>query len=111
MARPMKGGSIRAPSPRPPRVRKSRRCKAILHCAGRRSLHGAGGRRMGQTAWRALDLPRRAEEDGSRAVEVPVGDRKSTRLNSSHVARSYAVLWLERDTTPARRLRAVGAAA
>src|SRR5690625_4331483 len=73
MARPMKGGSIRAPSPRPPRVRKSRRCKAILHCAGCRSLHGAGGRRMGQTAWRALDLPRRAEEDGSRAVEVPVG--------------------------------------
>src|SRR5437870_8793966 len=27
---------------------------------------------------------------------LPTGDRKSTRLNSSHVAISYAVLWLKK---------------
>src|SRR5690606_22367551 len=65
MARPMKGGSMRAPSPRPPRVRKSRRCKAILRCCWRpilarprRPAHRSNG--MGAP----LDLSRPPGEDG-----------------------------------------------
>src|SRR5439155_11617506 len=34
-------------------------------------------------------------------VEGYGGDRKSTRLNSSHVAISYAVFWLKKNRTPA----------
>src|SRR5690625_7518451 len=33
---------------------------------------------------------------GIQAVDVAVSDRKSTRLNSSHVARSYAVFCLKK---------------
>src|SRR5690625_5695916 len=35
---------------------------------------------------------------GQRGVGIACGDRKSTRLNSSHVAISYAVFCLEKET-------------
>src|SRR5690625_5671587 len=35
-------------------------------------------------------------------AHVPLGDRKSTRLNSSHVAISYAVFCLKKNTTQTR---------
>src|SRR3712207_7609074 len=35
-------------------------------------------------------------EEGFRAVEVPLKDRKSTRLNSSHANISYAVFCLKK---------------
>src|SRR5690625_5729529 len=37
--------------------------------------------------------------DGGTAITTPDKDRKSTRLNSSHVAISYAVFWLEKKKT------------
>src|SRR5437870_10539143 len=36
---------------------------------------------------------------GSQGPPAPVGDRKSTRLNSSHVAISYAVFCLKKKKT------------
>src|SRR5437868_15004721 len=51
----------------------------------------------------ALDQARRAFE----AEEVPVGaiDRKSTRLNSSHVSISYAVFCLKKKKQPSSSSR------
>src|SRR5690625_6521755 len=45
-----------------------------------------------------LDRPQRGIVDVEHGVHVgvPVGDRKSTRLNSSHVAISYAVFCLKK---------------
>src|SRR2546426_8332994 len=40
------------------------------------------------------------EADGA-AHDVRLGDRKSTRLNSSHLVISYAVFCLKKKTTPA----------
>src|SRR5439155_17841099 len=48
---------------------------------------------------RAVDLERRARlslVDHARSWHVPTSDRKSTRLNSSHVAISYAVFCLKK---------------
>src|SRR5207253_4514859 len=40
------------------------------------------------------------DETGSYSLpNLPIGDRKSTRLNSSHVAISYAVFCLKKKTT------------
>src|SRR5439155_11622482 len=39
------------------------------------------------------------EELHKRGVEADIGDRKSTRLNSSHVAISYAVFCLKKKKT------------
>src|SRR5437870_2003043 len=43
-------------------------------------------------------LVRRAISQGSFRIERECGDRKSTRLNSSHVAISYAVFCLKNKT-------------
>src|SRR5438067_8989330 len=48
-----------------------------------------------------LDLDRHREEDAVLAVPV---DRKSTRLNSSHVSISYAVFCLKKKKTRKFRL-------
>src|SRR2546430_9642869 len=42
------------------------------------------------------------------ADEHPEGDRKSTRLNSSHSQISYAVFCLKKKKNPPRRLPALG---
>src|SRR5690349_24217758 len=52
--------------------------------------HGAGQGR----------LPGAISVDG---VDVPVGDRKSTRLNSSHVEISYAVFCLKKKKKKRKR--------
>src|SRR5690606_40917693 len=53
----------------------------------------AGGCKSSAAVDRGADfaLPRAANFHGCRAVRRCVGDRKSTRLNSSHVKISYAV--------------------
>src|SRR5437868_10649602 len=56
---------------------------------GRRRLRRGSGRAAPRRARRAVSLGRRAE---LRAPE----DRKSTRLNSSHVSISYAVFCLKK---------------
>src|SRR5437667_11445318 len=47
-------------------------------------------------------LAGRAHRVDQRLVAVPEigGDRKSTRLNSSHITTSYAVFCLKKQTTP-----------
>src|SRR3989454_6259994 len=47
--------------------------------------------------WRALRQPEPAADGGGR------GDRKSTRLNSSHLVISYAVFCLKKKKKPASR--------
>src|SRR5215510_8245064 len=42
--------------------------------------------------------------EGGRALDKPCGDRKSTRLNSSHVAISYAVFCLKKKNPERDRL-------
>src|SRR5690349_23777672 len=63
----------------------------------------------------ALPICHRVDLDGDHVRDEPVGvrrvdavvvgrrDRKSTRLNSSHVERSYAVLCLKKKSTMYRR--------
>src|SRR5690625_7116081 len=67
------------------------------------AAHAAGGGEGGQGRARAapvcqllkqLRLPHGRVAGGGKAVEKP--DRKSTRLNSSHVAISYAVFCLKK---------------
>src|SRR5699024_11261430 len=53
-------------------------------------LRGTGG------ADRHADvLPHRLDDRGDVRVELDIGDRKSTRLNSSHVSTSYAASCLK----------------
>src|SRR5690625_5440097 len=49
----------------------------------------------------ASALPLNARRSGEGKAVMSVGDRKSTRLNSSHVAISYAVFCLKKKTTRA----------
>src|SRR5256885_9074589 len=57
-----------------------------------------GGRdASSRTAYVLLRRGRRAHVDGG----APRPDRKSTRLNSSHLVISYAVFCLKKKTTPA----------
>src|SRR5207253_5645026 len=66
-----------------------------------------------------LEFGRSAEGRPMRALiacradprQVPLLDRKSTRLNSSHVAISYAVFCLKKKKTRSHRLRAHSATA
>src|SRR5690625_6469561 len=53
---------------------------------------------------RGLTRAQRARRSASRAL-VEAGDRKSTRLNSSHVAISYAVFCLKKKKNTRRRAR------
>src|SRR5258707_9640980 len=48
------------------------------------------------------DHPPRVSEEPHRSTERPGGDRKSTRLNSSHANISYAVFCLKKKNTNAR---------
>src|SRR5690625_5411949 len=63
--------------------------------------------RGGLVAWRACACTKSAEQRRAPATEVVPGraipDRKSTRLNSSHVATSYAVVCLKKQTPCAVR--------
>src|SRR5439155_17335136 len=57
--------------------------------------------RPAASGWRLASALHRADlgdltEAGSASVELRRGDRKSTRLNSSHVAISYAVFCLKK---------------
>src|SRR5439155_13179168 len=62
---------------RPHVLQRVARCRSRTHAAARDFLHGR-------------DLVRRPR------ARVATGDRKSTRLNSSHVAISYAVFCLKK---------------
>src|SRR3712207_8901509 len=55
-----------------------------------------GGRRADERGGVALRLPQPQVRDLRRGDEQPVGDRKSTRLNSSHANISYAVFCLKK---------------
>src|SRR5690606_40759234 len=59
----------------------------------RRPWHGSRARAEGRQ-------PLRGQSSGSRGCRE---DRKSTRLNSSHVKISYAVFCLKKKTTPQAR--------
>src|SRR5437870_7097907 len=50
----------------------------------------------------AKDLLARADAELYANKREPIGDRKSTRLNSSHVAISYAVFCLKKKNTHTR---------
>src|SRR5205085_11833336 len=68
----------------------------------RRGAHHARCARLARVA----DSARRDHERGHRSVPARRGDRKSTRLNSSHSQISYAVFCLKKNTdTRALRLR------
>src|SRR5207253_5087991 len=76
------------------------RSPALGHQIRRSRQHGAHGRTqsLGEAEHNGV---------GRRHYVLPLqgtGDRKSTRLNSSHVASSYAVFWLKKKNT--RRARA-----
>src|SRR5256885_10275259 len=71
---------------------------------------------LGRDAFRRLrlhggavvDAVLRAQLDVEQAQEVPdLGDRKSTRLNSSHLVISYAVFCLKKKNERIRQLRCV----
>src|SRR5690625_6536164 len=51
---------------------------------------GVDGLKTGYTSEAKYCLAATAKRDNMRVVAVVMGDRKSTRLNSSHVAISYA---------------------
>src|SRR3712207_8942041 len=52
----------------------------------------------------AVELDAEARRRGLKSVFVPTGDRKSTRLNSSHANISYAVFCLKKKPATARRV-------
>src|SRR5690625_7535827 len=53
-----------------------------------------------------LSLRRSSQGDSDAVIDVRIGDRKSTRLNSSHVAISYAVFCLKKKNAKHRGQRA-----
>src|SRR5256885_12772418 len=63
-----------------------------------RRLHGAARRRAGRRAPRRARAPLggRRHLDAPRPAPRPRRDRKSTRLNSSHLVISYAVFCLKK---------------
>src|SRR3712207_8319517 len=61
-----------------------------------------GGLIVGRTPT-GIDGSPRSTEEGWR-VSLPLGDRKSTRLNSSHANISYAVFCLKKNNLSLRRL-------
>src|SRR2546427_3724117 len=60
------------------------------------AVDGAVGRAIGL---RAEPLRQQLDERGNGRHRVPAGDRKSTRLNSSHSQISYAVFCLKKKKT------------
>src|SRR5439155_21739505 len=76
---------------RSPRPRRSRCAESpARRRSSCRTISGGPARRRAYSTFEVLD-------DGARDVEAR--DRKSTRLNSSHVATSYAVFWLNKKKT------------
>src|SRR5437773_7499041 len=69
----------------PGRRRRIRRCPA--RCGGRRGLCRAPAKALGQ---------RTREDRRGTDASGRTGDRKSTRLNSSHITISYAVFCLKK---------------
>src|SRR5690606_42096471 len=71
---------------------------AVLHEGGGRGAHGARQRQRVGKRRRQVDClpPRRQPGDCSGHGEGADEDRKSTRLNSSHVKISYAVFCLKK---------------
>src|SRR6266498_4052897 len=99
---PPSGGSSRPPALRldhdpTSAPRRDRRSPLLLRRPGH--VRPAGRRRRAARVGRDLRQPLRDPTGAGRA------DRKSTRLNSSHVRISYAVFCLKTKTTPAFRLR------
>src|SRR5256885_6738860 len=75
--------------------------------ASRVPLRSAGGgyhRRRSRIDLRGLHSQRQGGPAGGsapdRRTEIDAGDRKSTRLNSSHLVISYAVFCLKKKTIP-----------
>src|SRR5947199_4660264 len=66
-------------------------------------------RRLGEIAYLAGNL-RRREADALRAMAEP-SDRKSTRLNSSHLGISYAVFCLKKKNKRLHAMTEIGDAA
>src|SRR3712207_8103780 len=69
---------------------------AVPRAAGAPERHG---RRGGHAARAAGEREPRVAALGVRAVRLARGDRKSTRLNSSHANISYAVFCLKKKNT------------
>src|SRR5690606_41561799 len=78
-------------------------CRAVEQAQLRRWRDRAGGRcsararrRPGHRAQRARPALHRGDERGREPLATMSRDRKSTRLNSSHVKISYAAFWLKK---------------
>src|SRR5690242_21325769 len=63
-----------------------------------RSLHGGGAK--GVVSRPAYLIPARRQRSGFSPPAPASGDRKSTRLNSSHMSISYAVFCLKKKKHP-----------
>src|SRR5690606_17416772 len=83
------------------RLRRETVCDAAPSCPRRddRFHRPCGGRIVARAADRR-DQPREMSRD---VVELAAQDRKSTRLNSSHVKSSYAVFCLKKKKTGERK--------
>src|SRR5438034_7536377 len=81
--------------------------RSRIHCrhdwAGRRGPLDRAGRKGRSRSGRILKSFRGQREAAQRIAEFPLpgadGDRKSTRLNSSHTVISYAVFCLKKKKT------------
>src|SRR5438477_7996476 len=77
----------------------------FFSCYGdHRDLHSFPTRRSSDLPSSSFRPPKPPPSCGSQ-VSHPTGDRKSTRLNSSHMSISYAVFCLKKKTTLARATR------
>src|SRR5437773_7175068 len=96
------GPASRQPTRDPPRrgrLRPSDGCRRPGSASGCRRHPGAERARTARcTAWRVRDTPY-----GMRRCNRGHRDRKSTRLNSSHITSSYAVFWLKKNIRVDRR--------
>src|SRR5699024_11612049 len=64
----------------------------IVNVAVNENYHGKGyGKQL------VLHAIETAKQEGYKTIEIGTGDRKSTRLNSSHVSISYAVFCLKKQ--------------
>src|SRR3712207_7504529 len=76
--------------------------REVADAARERAEAGIGGTIHGGEEEEGTDLLAMAADEGGDAAEPDVGDRKSTRLNSSHANISYAVFCLKKKKRRSR---------
>src|SRR5437868_11464981 len=81
-------------------------CRFVGGAGAQRQLHSFPTRRSSDLSITVLfeaEALRQSRVASTSPFFTTAPDRKSTRLNSSHVSRSYAVLCLQKKTAPCRR--------